>query len=158
MASSKRQILSSRIESLFYFYIGPISSFGLKILRIEPVDKIKMMMFSMSLRFYSPKIQSALSISAINDSLAGCSSYILSSDATKYCTLDGLTHTGNPDVISSDLVLRNGSKMVILVGNPEQNNYKDLIESLVQSEYGFAIRWHLGDDSMTHPWMLIKRP
>ena len=98
-----------------------------------------MMMFSMSLRFYSPKIQSALSISAVSNDIS-CASYVLTDKPS--CTLEGLS--GEPEIISSDLVLRNASKMVILVGNPEQQNFQELLNGLLSSDYGVAIRWSLG--------------
>ena len=99
-----------------------------------------MMMFSMSLRFYSPKIQSALSISPKTSDIP-CASYLLTDQPS--CSLgDGFS--GQPELVSSDLVLRNASKMVILVGNPEQQNFRELLDGLLGSEYGFAIRWSLG--------------
>ena len=97
-----------------------------------------MMMFSMSLRFYSPKIQSALSISAASNDIS-CASYVLTDKPS--CTLGGIT--GEPEIVSSDLVLRNASKMIILVGNPEQQNFQELLNGLLDSDYGVAIRWSL---------------
>ena len=88
-----------------------------------------MMMFSMSLRFYSPKIQSALSISPKIEDIS-CASYLLTDQP--FCSLDE-TFTGKPELVSSDLVLRNASKMVILVGNPEQQNFRELLDGLLGS-------------------------
>ena len=102
-----------------------------------------MMMFSMSLRFYSPKIQSALSISPKTEDIS-CASYLLTHQP--FCSLDE-TFSGQPELVSSDLVLRNASKMVILVGNPEQQNFRELLDGLLGSDYGIAIRWSLGQNS-----------
>ena len=88
-----------------------------------------MMMFSMSLRFYSPKIQSALSISPKTEDIS-CASYLLTDQP--FCSLDNGS-TGEPELVSSDLVLRNASKMVILVGNPEQQNFRELLDGLLGS-------------------------
>ena len=97
----------------------------------------------MSLRFYSPKIQSALSISPKTEDIS-CASYLLTDQP--FCSLDdGIT--GQPELVSSDLVLRNASKMVILVGNPEQQNFRELLDGLLGSDYGIAIRWSLGQNS-----------
>jgi len=108
--------------------------------------KIKMMMFSMSLRFYSPKIQSALSIPSSTGDIS-CASYLLTDGPS--CTLDNVL-TGQPELISSDLVLRNASKMIILVGNPEQQNFRELLDELLGTDYGIAIRWSLGQHLDEH--------
>ena len=96
----------------------------------------------MSLRFYSPKIRAALTVSSSQS--ADCDAFILANQEA-HCSVPELSQSAQP-LIATDLELRKGDG-IILVGNPENKNFNSLLKSALkfssEKNLGLAIRWKL---------------
>jgi len=108
--------------------------------------KVKMMLFSMSLRFYSPKIRAALTIT--RDPGTECDAFIYA-EYKPLCSVDDI---GEVETIlfATDLIIIDGERHLVLVGNPEQANYNDLLKATLEFAHtnglGLALRWHLEEN------------
>ena len=106
----------------------------------------------MSLRFYSPRIRAALTMS--QDLKSKCDGASLIFESQTYCSLEKININGQSEspIISSDIPLinSNADTFLILAGNPENSNFGALIEQgtdfAKNENIGFAVRWKLASD------------
>ena len=107
-----------------------------------------MMLFSMSLRFYSPKIQAALTLK--KPKLVECDSFIYT-DFESFCDFDHFDII-EADLYATDLIINPGvgDKYIVLIGNPEHVNFNTLyngaLEYAKKNKVGLAIRWNFDDN------------